>query len=92
MNGEINELKIKIDNTKEKGTHDMENQRKKNETGTQNTMEGHSCRLEQWKKESQNLKIKWKLKTEELLVKQLKSCEKNMQEFTDSIKTPKLSI
>jgi hypothetical protein len=27
--------------------HDMENLRKKNETKTQNTMEGHSSRLEQ---------------------------------------------
>jgi hypothetical protein len=31
-------------------------------------------------------------KTEELLVVQLKTCEKNMQEFTDSIKTPNLRI
>jgi hypothetical protein len=31
-------------------------------------------------------------KTEELLVKQLKTCEKKMQELTDSIKRPNLSI
>jgi Rod binding domain-containing protein len=31
-------------------------------------------------------------KTEELLVKQLKTCERNMQELTDSIKRPNLSI
>jgi hypothetical protein len=31
-------------------------------------------------------------KTEELLVKQLKTCERNMQEFTDSIKRPNLKI
>jgi hypothetical protein len=31
-------------------------------------------------------------KTEELLVKQLKTCEKKMQEFTDSIKRPNLRI
>jgi hypothetical protein len=31
-------------------------------------------------------------KTEELLVKQLKSCERNMQELTDSIKRPNLRI
>jgi hypothetical protein len=31
-------------------------------------------------------------KTEELLVKQLKTCERNMQEFTDSIKRPNLRI
>jgi hypothetical protein len=28
--------------------------------------------------------------TEELLVKQLKTCERNMQELTDSIKRPNL--
>jgi hypothetical protein len=31
-------------------------------------------------------------KTEELLVKQLKTCEKKMQELTDSIKRPNLRI
>jgi heat shock protein HslJ len=31
-------------------------------------------------------------KTEELLVKQLKTCEINMQELTDSIKRQKLGI
>jgi hypothetical protein len=31
-------------------------------------------------------------KTEELLVKQLKTCERNMQELTDSIKRPNLRI
>jgi hypothetical protein len=31
-------------------------------------------------------------KTEELLVKQLKTCEKNMQELTDSIKRPNLRM
>jgi hypothetical protein len=44
----------------------MENLRKKNEAKLQNTMEGHSSRLEQEQnRESQNLKIKWKL-TEKL--------------------------
>jgi hypothetical protein len=33
-----------------------------------------------------------KEKTEELLIKQLKSCKRNMQEFTDSIKRPNLRI
>jgi polyhydroxyalkanoate synthesis regulator phasin len=47
INGEINELTMKIDNIKEEMTHDMENHRKKNEIETQNTMEGHSSRLEQ---------------------------------------------
>jgi archaeosine-15-forming tRNA-guanine transglycosylase len=31
-------------------------------------------------------------KTEALLVRQLKSCERNMQELTDSIKRPNLKI
>jgi polyribonucleotide nucleotidyltransferase len=31
-------------------------------------------------------------KTEELLLKQLKACEKNMQELTNSIKRPNLRI
>jgi hypothetical protein len=31
-------------------------------------------------------------KTKELLVKQLKTCEKKMQELTDSIKRPNLRI
>jgi hypothetical protein len=40
------------------------------------------------------LKIKQKLKkkTEEILVKQLKSCERNIQELSDSIKRPHLRI
>jgi hemerythrin superfamily protein len=53
---------MKIDNIKEEVTHDMEDLRKKNETEIQNTMEAHSNRLEQWKTESQNLKMRWKLK------------------------------
>jgi hypothetical protein len=38
--------------------------------------------------------MKWQLKekTEELLVKQRKTCEKNMQELTDIIKRPNLRI
>jgi hypothetical protein len=39
----------------------MENPRKENETEIQNTMEGHSSRLEWWMTKSQNLKMKWKL-------------------------------
>jgi hypothetical protein len=31
-------------------------------------------------------------RTEELLVKQLKTCKRNMQELTDSIKRPNLRI
>jgi chromosome segregation ATPase len=37
-------------------------------------------------------KVEIKEKTEEILVKQLKSCEKNMQELRDSIKRPNLRI
>jgi uncharacterized protein involved in exopolysaccharide biosynthesis len=46
INREINELKMKIDNIKEEVTHDMENHRKENVTEIQNTMEGHSSRVE----------------------------------------------
>jgi polyhydroxyalkanoate synthesis regulator phasin len=38
---------MKVENIKEEVTHDMENIRKKNQTETQNTVEGHSSRLEQ---------------------------------------------
>jgi hypothetical protein len=37
-------------------------------------------------------KIEIKEKAEVILVKQLKSCETNMQELTDSIKRPSLRI
>jgi hypothetical protein len=53
---------MKIDNIKEEVTHDMENFRKNNEPEIQNTMEGHSSRLEYAKTESQNSKMKWKSK------------------------------
>jgi uncharacterized protein Yka (UPF0111/DUF47 family) len=46
INREISELRTKIDNIKKEVTHDMENLRKKNETEIQNTIEGHSSRLE----------------------------------------------
>jgi septal ring factor EnvC (AmiA/AmiB activator) len=57
-------------------------------------MEGHSSRLEQVEDRISELevKIEVKEKTEEMLVKQLKSCEKTMQELTDSIKRPNLRI
>jgi chromosome segregation ATPase len=94
INREINELKIKINNFKEEVTQDMENLRKKNKTETQNTMEGHISRLEQVEDRVSEFKdkIEIKEKTEELLVKQLKSCERNMQELTNSIKRPNLRI
>jgi chromosome segregation ATPase len=72
----------------------MENLGKNNETETHNTMEGHSSRLEQAEDRISELEDKMEIngKTEELLVKQLKICEKNMQELTDSIKRPNLRI
>jgi chromosome segregation ATPase len=94
INREINELRAKIDNIKVEVTHDMENLRKKNETEIQNKMEGHSSRIGQTEdrisEHEDEMAIKGK--TEELLVKQLKTCEKKMQEFTDSIKKPNLRI
>jgi chromosome segregation ATPase len=94
INRKINELKTKIDNIKEGVTHDMENFRKKNETKIQNTMEGHSSRLKQVEDRISELEDKMEIKgkTEELLVKQLKTCKRNMQELTDSIKRPNLRI
>jgi chromosome segregation ATPase len=72
----------------------MENLRKKNQTETQNTVEDHSRRLEQAEDRISELKdkIEIKGKTEELLVKQLKTCKRNIQELTDSIKRPNLRI
>jgi septal ring factor EnvC (AmiA/AmiB activator) len=51
-------------------------------------VEGHSSRLEQVEDKISELEDKMEIKgkTEELLVKQLKSCEMNMQELTNSIK------
>jgi chromosome segregation ATPase len=85
---------MKIDNIKEEVTHDVENLRKKNETEIQSTMEGHSNRLEQAEDRISELedKMEIKRKTEKLLVKQLKSCERNMQELTNFIKRPNLRI
>jgi hypothetical protein len=69
---------MKIDNIKEEVAHDMENLRKRNETEMQRTMEGHSSKLEQAEDRISELKDKMEIKgkTEELLVKQLKTCEK----------------
>jgi hypothetical protein len=56
-------------------------------------MEGHSIRIEQTEDRTSEMKMKWQLKEKhELLVKQLKTCEKKMQELTDSIKRPNLRI
>jgi hypothetical protein len=84
---EINELRMKIDNIKEEVTHDTENLRKRNETEIQNKMEDPSSRVEQ--AEDRILELEGEMvikgKTEELLVRKLKTCERIMQEFTDSI-------
>jgi chromosome segregation ATPase len=94
INREINELKMKIYNIKEEVTHDMENLRKKNEAETQATVQGHSNRLEKAEERISELEDKMEIKgkSEELLVKQLKTCKRNMQEITDSIKRPNLRI
>jgi chromosome segregation ATPase len=94
INKEINELRTKIDNIKEEKTQDMENLRKKNETELQNKMGSQSSRTEQTEDRISELEDEMviKGKTKELLVKQLKTCEKKMQELTDSIKRPNLRI
>jgi chromosome segregation ATPase len=85
---------MKIDNIKEEVTHNMQNLRKKNEREIQNTMEGHSSRLEQAEDRISELEDEMEIKgkTEELLVKQLKICPRNMQEITNSIERPNLRI
>jgi TolA-binding protein len=57
-------------------------------------MEIHSSRLEQVEDRISELedKIEIKEKTEEILVKQLKRCERNMQELSGSVKRPNLRI
>jgi hypothetical protein len=74
---------MKIDNIKEEVTHDMENPRKKNETEIQNKKEGHTSRLQQAEDRISELdnEMVIKGKPEELLVRQLKTCERNMQEL-----------
>jgi chromosome segregation ATPase len=85
---------MKLDNIKEEMTQDMENLRKKNETEMQNKMEGQFSRLEQAEDRISELEDEMviKGKTKELLVKQLNTCEKKMQELTDTIKRPNLRI
>jgi chromosome segregation ATPase len=76
----------------------MENLRKKDQTEIleikspfsqiKNTVEDPTSRLEQVKDRISELKDKIEIKerTEEILVKQLKSCEENMQELSNFIK------
>jgi hypothetical protein len=85
---------MKIESNKEEVTYDIENLRKKNETEIQNTMEGHPSRLEQMEDRisEHEDKMEIKGKTEELLLKQLKTCKWNRQELPNSIKGPNLRI
>jgi chromosome segregation ATPase len=57
-------------------------------------MECHSSRLEQAEDRISELEDEMEIKgkTEKLLHKQLKTCERNMQELTDSIKRTNLRI
>jgi septal ring factor EnvC (AmiA/AmiB activator) len=66
----------------------MANLRKKNETELQNKMADQSSRIDQTEDRISELEDEMviKGKTKELLNKQLKTCEKKMQELTDSIK------
>jgi chromosome segregation ATPase len=72
----------------------MANLRKKNETELQNKMADQSSRIDQTEDRISELEDEMviKGKTKELLNKQLKTCEKKMQELTDSIKRPNLRI
>jgi chromosome segregation ATPase len=69
---EINELRTKIDNIEEEVTHDIEKLQKKNETEIQNTMEGHSSRLEQAEDTISELEDEMEIKQ----FRQFKTCEK----------------
>jgi TolA-binding protein len=53
-------------------------------------LEGQSSRLKQVEDKISELKdnTEIKEKTEEIIVKQLKTCERNLQELSDSIKRP----
>jgi chromosome segregation ATPase len=57
-------------------------------------MESHSSRIKQAEDRTSELEgeMENKGKTEELLVKQLKTCERNEKELTNSIKRPNLRI
>jgi hypothetical protein len=64
-------------------THDTENLRKKNEREIQNC--SRQAQAEDRISEIED-KMEIKGKTEDLLVKQLKTCERNVQKPTDSIR------
>jgi chromosome segregation ATPase len=73
---------------------DMEKPQIKNETEMQSEMDGQSSRLEQAEDRISELKDEMviKGKTKEILVQQLKTCEKKMKELSDTIKRPNLRI
>jgi chromosome segregation ATPase len=70
------------------------NYRKKNETEIQNTMEGQFSRVEQAEDRISEIEAEMENegKIKEQLIKQLKTCERNMQELTDSIERTNLRI
>jgi chromosome segregation ATPase len=72
----------------------MEISEKNNETEILNKMEGHSRRLEQAEERISELENEMPIKgkTEETIVRQLKTCEKNMQKLTNSIKRQNVRI
>jgi hypothetical protein len=70
----------------------MENLRKKNQKEIQNTMEGQQTRTTRRQISELEDEMEIKGKTEELLLKQFKTCERNMQELTDFVKGPNLRI
>jgi septal ring factor EnvC (AmiA/AmiB activator) len=61
---------------------------------TKYTVEGHSSRLKQVEDRTSELKDKIETieKTEEILVKQLKCCERKMKELSKYIKRPNLRL
>jgi TolA-binding protein len=85
---------MKIKNIKGEVIQYMENLSKKNQTETQNTVGGHSSRLEQLegKISEHKGKIEIKEKAKGTIAKQIKSYETNMQEHSNSIIRPNLRI
>jgi chromosome segregation ATPase len=88
---EINELRPKIDNMNDPGYGKPQ---KKEQNRIEKQIRRPIHRVEQTEDRISELKDEMviKGKTKELLVKQLKTCEKKMQELTDSIKRPNLRI
>jgi septal ring factor EnvC (AmiA/AmiB activator) len=85
---------MKIKSIKREVTQYMENQSKKNQTETQNTVGVHSSRLEQLEGKISKLEDKTEIKekAKDILAKQLKSSESNMQELSNLIKRSNLRI